>query len=61
MEGNLTPVLIGLILYFLLCGGCTSPETQEYDLQENNHLLYEHERYVFKNIKIEDILKKDNC
>jgi len=60
-DNSLIPVVIGLILYLLLCGGCSSPKLQEYDFQEDNNLLYEDGTYASKGIKIEDILKKDTC
>ena len=56
-DSNMTIPIVGVILFFLLCGGCSSLKFEERD----NYLLYQNEWIATKDIKTEDILKKDTC
>ena len=48
--------IIGVILFFILCGGCsTNKEETEYEL------LHIEDYHAKKNIDIKDIIKKDIC
>jgi hypothetical protein len=49
--------IVGIILFFLLCGGCSSLKFE----QQDNHLLHQNEWIATKDIKTEDIFKKDTC
>lgn len=48
--------IIGIVLFFLLCGGC-STNKQETEYQ----LLHYQDNHVKKEIDIKEILKKDFC
>jgi hypothetical protein len=59
-TNRLTIPILGVIIYFLLCGGCKAVKPQEDDFKYDN-LLYDNTWFASKGIKIEDILKKDTC
>jgi hypothetical protein len=53
LKSTVAPI-VGIILFFLFCGGCVSVE-------EEYNLLYECDKLTYKSIDIKDIIKKDTC
>jgi len=53
--------IIGIVLFLLLFGGCTS-NNNEMDEQQNFYeLLHIGDNHAMKNIDIKEIIKKDFC
>ncbi len=55
MKSTVAPI-IGIILFFFLCGGCSTNKTDS-----EHKLLYYEDNYATKNIDIKEIIKKDTC
>jgi len=53
MKSTAAPA-IGIILFFLLCGGCRS-------VKEEYNLLHKCDKTAYKSIDIKEIIKKDFC
>ena len=53
MKSTVAPI-IGIALFFLLCGGCVS-------VKEEYNLLHECDNITYKSIDIKEIIKKDFC